>query len=244
MRLLRWILATCLAVTAAHSESMMFGPDIDNGANGHLSYGGGGGTLTGVIDPLLLAAGGFATPWLWCPDCHFEFTTGPLEAANPTTSTWSFGGGVITLTGGVDTSFFGARGAPAVPNIPHATLFTGTFDAVSVSRCDVFDPGELCMSGNFDGTMDARLASIYGLPTDVSGAFNDLTYLVQFDPHPVDVSCLEFMACGPFPPEPFVAPTFGPGGGNVVFSASTPEPGSLALLASALLLAAAGWLPR
>lgn len=215
---------------------IIFGPDIEH-VNSQISYGGDGRGASGWLSPGIFAATAFNDPITSCYGCQMEFTSGDLRpgvsALNKTTTgngdTWTFnGGGTILMTGYLP-------GDKA-----QRTLFSGALDSLEIIRCDVFDPGEVCVNGSFTITVDPQLADIYQIPhTPVGGTFNQLIYYVEMD-RSMTPGCDPHLlnSCGPFPPQGFYANEIVMGRVNIdpPGPTSTPEPATISLLGTLLLL--------
>jgi hypothetical protein len=162
-----------------------------------------------------------------CGDCTFSFTSGPFTGNSMLQ--WDFATpGSVTFTGSVDLDRDGGGihggdpdGYADPPDLPLGSLlFSGSLNSVTIARCDLFDPGEVCLFGTFSGPMNPEL--------DITGGY--FRFLLGF---PCGPTCT--LQDGLLPPAAFNLSGLAVGGSSIEFTTAVPEPSALFLLGGVLV---------
>lgn len=214
------MLSRGIAVLTASAVLGLAAPTVDFGlvfpTGGTISYAGGGGVLTGSGIAVSNVAGA-GTPLnngvlAGCTSCVLSFSTGSLLSQSGGIYTFA-GGGTLTITGSVN----GVTG----PTTLLSATFASSSPVVVTNSAAGFTLG--AVFGAFSGILDSALAAFFGLPGapyNYAGGLN-----------------LSFLAGST------ANGGFSTASGGTVLSgdvfASTPEPGSILLLSTGLLLSGA-----
>jgi hypothetical protein len=226
-----FVLGIMLAATALAEPAIDFA--IFPPTSGLISYAGGASGITGTGISVNASIGVNGTPLnngvlRNCLACFLNFTTGGLSSSSivGSSATFSFyGGGLLTITGTVDLNGNGMADAGDATG----TLFSATFNGVTsvvnhTSFAGAFSIGG--MLSTLGGLMNDTLAAFYGTPLQPSayGGYINLSFMAT-----------PLGAGNSFSSTSVLS-------GDVV--AATPEPVSIVLLGTTLVLFGTIWRRR